>query len=351
MDFRSKEIIYKRFNEAVYDLALAGIAQRQGDNDSFIKHKKDAGEAISQTIEYALKNHLNRFLSEREKSIFRFNNQNISTLIDKYQSKDGEEGDYYFDTVNEIEPSVDFHYLRVNKYELTNASKHEGKGTDFEIQKKYLEQVRLFINQYIDENQKLKSIQDIEQKDLSSWDLLYSACDRFSIGERNYILVIGRNQGVAKNYLKNLSIPKWDLIIDYDFNSEKDGFFECAYGQNEVSPHKIKASDLTDVNSFSRYSQSHYHYFANGFYGAGETEPKDFSDWNRRYGKKTEVFLKTFSEVFSNQKNIVVILYNSRQHIFRFAKKFKDTLEQILLLYLRMILKENLHIYVKISME
>ena len=165
MDIIKKEAIFKRFNDAVYDLALAGIAQRKGENESFVKHKKDAGEAISQTIEYALKNHLHRFLSEREKSFFRFNNQNISTLIDKYKSEDGEEGSCYFNTVNDtIEPSVDFQFLRKNKNGLTNASKHEGKESDIEVQKKYLEQVRKFITQYIDENQKLKSIEDVEQK-------------------------------------------------------------------------------------------------------------------------------------------------------------------------------------------
>lgn len=328
MNFKNTEIIFNRFNEAAQDLAFAGIAQRKGDNNSYLKHKKDAGEAISQTIEYALKNHLNRVLSEREKSYFRFNSQNISTLIDKYQSQNGEEGDYYFNTVNDtITPTVDFLYLRNNKYDLTNASKHEGKGTDFEIQKKYLEQVRLYINQYIDENEKLKTIADFEKTDLSTWDLLYSACDRFSIDDRNYILIIGPNQNVDKSYLKNLAIPKWNLIIDFDYNSsESNGFFDCAYKQNEISPHKIKASDLIDTNSFSRFSLSHYHFFANNYKGSGDLEPKDYSEWNRKLSKNTEVFLKSFSEVFSNQKNIVLVLFNSRRHINFLCEKIEQYL-------------------------
>jgi len=324
MDFRNKEIIFKRFNEAVYDLALAGSAFRKGDNDLFNKHKKDAGEAISQTIEYALKNHLNRVLSEREKGVFRLNYQNISDLIGKYISEEGNDGDYYFETIDKtIEPSVDFNFLVKNKKSLTNASKHEGKDSDFEIQIKYLEQVRKFIIQYIDEDKKLKTIHDYEKIDLSTWDLLYSACDRFSVEERNYILIIGPNPNIDKSYLKNISIPKWDLIIDFDYNSESNGFFECSYKANEVSPHKIKASDLIDVNSFSRFSQSHYHYFANNYKGSGEAEPKDFSEWNKKFGKKIEILLQSFSDVLSNQKNIVVILYNSRQYIFSVCEKIQ----------------------------
>lgn len=122
-------------------------------------------------------------------------------------------------------------------------------------------------------------------------------------------------------------------------------FLNVHIKKNEVLPHKIKASDLIDVNSFSRFSQSHYHYFANNFKGSGETELKDFSDWNRKFGKNTEVFLKSFSDVLSNQKNIIVILFNSRRHInflcekieqylgtntsFIFANDFNDDLLQV----------------------
>lgn len=325
MEFKSKETIIKRFNNAAYDLARVELNLRKNDDLMLEKHKRDAGEAISQTLEFALKHHLDRNLSAREKINFNFNRQNIATLIEKYVDENGNDnGGYFYNTVNDsIEPSVDFKFILKNKSLLTNAAKHQGAIPDLEVQKKCFQVVRNFILQYIDENAALKTIEDYEKVDFSSWDLLYSACDRFSVEERNYILVIGRNQGVAKSYLKNLSIPKWNLIIDYDFNSERDGFYECAYKQNELPPHKIKASDITDVSTFSRYSQSHYHYFANGFYGTGETEPKDFSDWNRRYGKKTEVFLKSFSEVFSNQKNIVLILYNSRQNVFSLCEKIQ----------------------------
>lgn len=346
MDFQDKETIFKRFNSAAYDLALAGIAHRNSNNDLFIKHKRDAGEAISQSLEYALKNHLNRVLSYPDKKYFNIFRQDIGRLIEKYVDENGNDNGHLYSTVNDtIDPTINFKFLKQNKNSITNAAKHVGQEPDFEIQKKYLLEVRKYINQYIDENERLKTIADYEKIDLSTWELLYSACDRFTVDERNYILIIGPNQNIDKNYLKNLSIPKWNLIIDFDYNSESSGFFECAYKENEVSPHKIKASDLIDVNSFSRYSQSHYHYFANNFKGSGETEPKDFSDWNRKLGKNTEVFLKSFSDVLSNQKNIVVILFNSRRHInflcekieqylgtntlFIFANDFKDELSQV----------------------
>lgn len=346
MNFEDKNIIITRFNSAAYDLALAGIAQRKGDNISFVKHTRDAGEAISQSIEFSLKHHLNKNLKSFEKRYFNISRENIFNLINKYVDENGDDNGYLNYTVNDsIEPTVNFSYLINYKNVVTNAAKHEGKEPNFEIQKKYFEEVRKFINQYIDEKEKLKTISDYENVDLSTWDLLYSACDRFNVDDRNYILIIGPNQNVDNSYLKNLSIPKWNLIIDFDYNSESDGFFNCAYKQSEIPPHKTKASDLTDVNLFSRFSRSHYHFFANNFKGSGIPEPKDYNEWNKKFGTKTDVFLKSFSEVFSNQKNIVLVLYNSRRHInflcekiqnhlgnntsFVFANDFKDDLSQI----------------------
>jgi cold shock CspA family protein len=327
MNFKNKEIIFKRFNSAAYDLALAIIAQRNSNNELYIKHKRDAGEAISQSLEYALKYHLNINLSFQDKKFFNLSKQDIIRLIEKYIDENGYDNGYLYSTVNNTtEPSVDFKFLRQNKNAITNAAKHEGREPDFETQKKYFSEVRKFINEYIDEQEKLKTIADYEKIDLSTWDLLYSACDRFSVDDRNYILIIGPNQNVDKSYLRNLAIPKWNLIIDFDYNSESNGFFDCAFKQNEVSPHKIKASDLIDVNSFSRFSQSHYHYFANNFKGSGDTEPKDYSEWNRKLGKNTEIFLRSFSEVFSNQKNIVVVLFNSRRHINFLCEKIEQYL-------------------------
>lgn len=328
MGFQDKTTIFKRFNTAAYDMALAGIAKRNSNNELYVKHKRDAGEAISQSLEYALKHYLNKNLSFAEKQYYNPAKQNIFKLIEKFVDENGDDNGYLYNTINDtVDPSVDFQFLKLNKNIITNAAKHEGKEPDFDIQIKYLGEVYKFIKEYIDENEILKTVQDFEQVDLSTWDLLYTACDRFNTNERNYILVIGPNNKVDCSYLKNLSIPKWNLIIDFDYNSEQNGFFNCAYNDVEVSPHKIKASDLTDTNSFSRFANSHYHYFANNFKGSGIPEPRDYSDWNRKFGKNTEIFIKSFSEVLSNQKNIVVILFNSRRHINFLCEKFEQLLD------------------------
>ena len=113
MNFQDKETIFKRFNSAAYDLALAGIAHRNDNSDLFVKHKRDAGEAISQSLEYALKNHLNRTLSSAEKRFFNPFKQDIIRLIEKYVDENGNDNGYLYSTVNDtIDPSVNFQFLK-----------------------------------------------------------------------------------------------------------------------------------------------------------------------------------------------------------------------------------------------
>lgn len=305
MESINKETIFKRFDEAAYDLALASISNRKGNKSEFIKHQKDAGEAISQTLEYSLKFHLNKNLSEVVKRQYSLFKQDLFRLIRYYVDEDGKDNGFLYATVDDsINPTVNFDFFIRNKNAITNASKHEGGKLNFDLQKDYLEEVRKFIKEYIDEDQRLRTIEDFEKVDLSTWDLLYSACDRFILEERNYILIIGPNKNIDSHYLKNLAIPKWNLIIDFDYLSESEGFFNIGFKNNEISPHIFKAVDVVNSNSFTKYSQSHYHYFANNYKGSGAEEIKEFSDWNRKVGKTTEIFLKSFSDVFSSQKNM-----------------------------------------------
>lgn len=323
-DFKNKETIYKRFNAAAYDLALAQISHRNGNTELFIKHKRDAGEAISQTLEFALKCHLDKVMTAREKQYFKPSKQTLAALIGKYT--DDETDAYLTSTVDDsIEPSVDFNYLIKNKAELTNLAKHEGAEPDFEIQKRYFYEVRKFISEYIDANANLKDISDYEKADLSNWDLFYSACDRFINEERNYILIIGPNSNVDKEYLKKLGIPNWNLIIDFDYSSIVSGFYNSAYSDAAIKPHIIKATDIIDSKTFSIYSKSHYHYFANNYQGSGETEALNFSDWNRKYGKNAELTIRIFAEVFSNQRNVVVTIFNSRRHVDFICNKIEQS--------------------------
>ena len=72
MDFKDNQTIFSRFNDALYDIVLAEKELRKENSEGFLKHSRDAGEAMSQSLEYALKNHLSKKLTFSDKNILVF---------------------------------------------------------------------------------------------------------------------------------------------------------------------------------------------------------------------------------------------------------------------------------------
>lgn len=299
--------IIRRFNEGITDLASAERASRVHDEKNYEKHLRDAGEAISQATEWALWYHIKIKCPTVNKKP-----DTIKGLIDYYTG----EKKLRDTKLSLSKEKVDFENLIHKKGALTNKAKHAGAKPDFVTQKWYAEEARKFIKLYIDPEAHLTTIENELELSNDTWGAFYNACDKFKEEGRNLILVAGENlNNFNESYLKQLALPKWNLIIDYDYSSESKGFFHKVYANALSVPHKIKVADIISNEDISQYSRSHYHFFANNFDGIGLPFERDFGKWDRRYGRNAEAFLKSFGSVFSNQKNIVVILHKNRRHV------------------------------------
>lgn len=298
--------IINRYNEGIFDLASAKRAWLQSDEERRIKHLRDAGEALSQALEWALWFVVHKYLPMAVKP------GNIKDLVDYYTKST----QLCKKKLSKSSEDIDFNRFVSNKNKLTNSAKHQGTVPDYKIQNWYAAEIKKFILLYIDPNASLSTIEREMEIANDSWAEFYSACDKFKEEGRNLILVIGESiRDIETNYLKMLSLPRWNLIIDYDYNSESLGFFHKVYAGESTLPHKIKAADNISNDDISQYSHSHYHFFANNFDGSGAPFEPDFSKWDRRYGRNTESFIKSFAGVFCNQKNIVLILHKDRRHV------------------------------------
>jgi hypothetical protein len=299
--------IISRFNEGISDLASAERASRMLDERNCEKHLRDAGEALSQATEWALWHCIKvNYLALDQKPA------TIKGLIDYYIGKNQLRTKKRFDSDEE----VNFEKLVQKKGQLTNIAKHQGGKPDFETQKWYAKETSKFIKMYIDPEAHLSTIEKEMEITNDTWGTFYDACDKFKEDGRNLILVIGDGlRSFDEGYLKQLALPKWNLIIDYDFHSESEGFFHKVYANDSTKPHKITVAEIVSNEDISQFSRTHYHFFANNFAGLGLKQETDFKQWDRRYGKNAEGFLKSFGEVFSNQKNIVLILHKSRRDI------------------------------------
>ena len=59
--------IYERYNEAVADIAIYNSAIIRGDANPNDKSLRDAGEGLSQTIEGAMKFHIEKHLTQKNR--------------------------------------------------------------------------------------------------------------------------------------------------------------------------------------------------------------------------------------------------------------------------------------------
>lgn len=122
---------------------------------------------------------------------------------------------------------------------------------------------------------------------------------------------------------KNLAIPPWDLIIDFDTQSKIDGFFRAAYSENDIASHEMRVADVATPSSFSPYSPSPYHLYVNNYVGSGKLITKEYTEWRNNFDKNIDVFIGSFAQVFQAQKTIVVILYPHRRYVSSLCEKLE----------------------------
>lgn len=302
----NQDDIFNRYNEGVADVATYQAALVRGDAGSYEKCLRDAGEELSQSIEWAIKFHMERHLTPIK---FRnaTNKFELPRAIEDYYWYNSSEMDLWAKTVNDEDSSVDFDYIKSNRKGLTNRAKHEGGDVDFEVAKKYVEQIRLFIKDYIDDAAPLKSISDYMQPEMDKALLLYTSCDKFQTEDRSYVLIVD-DLKVNKSYLSTLSRVNWSLIICLDKNADDGDFCEAAYNELGIDYHLYKLRDNIADNDISVYSTTPYIVFANGFH---QSEPhySSYREWNKaRCSSKLDNKISKFAEAYCSQKVIVVSL-------------------------------------------
>lgn len=306
--------IIKRYNEGISDIANCKRAEIKGENDILEKSLKDAGEAISQSLEWGIKYHLKKHLRPPNYRSLEKNFKLPSVIAEYYWDEENQmENEYWNKTLNDEDSEVDFLFLKNNKNEITNNSKHGAGDIDFTILEKYSEHVKRYILDYVDNDAEIRTIDYFLKPEIDNCSNFYSLCDKFQYDERIYILITDRDD-INPSYYKQFSKINWSLIIDFDKNSTEKGFCKTAYALQSKDFKPFKITDLVNKDNFSVYSESPVVMFANGF----KEVPSycSYKEWNRnRYSNKLDRFIEEFSQVYENQKTIVVCLMKDKQWV------------------------------------
>lgn len=311
MDFKRKDVIINRFNDAIKYIAEMQKAIFDENRPKEIELKRNAGEALSCAYEWSVKYHL-FFHAEnipqdwKDCDFFREHPQiRWGDLI--YALRDRNKARSFSTRL------PNFNTLYDDKKDGRNISTHSGKEPIEENIISFSQEVRKLILAYVDNNAILNNIEDfLEDFNATAWESLYISCNKFQQEDTNYILLVGdiRNQSTA--YKKYLGSLPWNLIIDFDQNSrETDGFFKDAFSSNPIQPKIINITNRDlGLDFFPIAPQSHFHYFIKGYLddGANIDPNTKWGSWNQRggLGDNFQKAISAFaSKYFSNTKVVV----------------------------------------------
>lgn len=320
--------IVERYTNAISDLAEVQKAINVNDDSAKEKSLSDAGEALSQTIEWALHHHI----LQEDRSYFSSNYRPSTPdmIIDNYL--DGTTyGRLFSQTITTDSPTVDFAFLRDQKGPVTNNKKHSAMRLDFETQKQYAQEVAKFINEYIDDQIQLVKIEDILSPEQDQQLSFYSACNTFSHQDCLYLLLLD-NRPIASSNFSHLNRVKWDLVIDMYMGSLDNGFVKNSLITNGIPNRIISINDRLSEDTFPLYNGEIPVIMANGLTGKSIQYNKA-REWSRNYETKLTAFLEAFFNTHTEQKVVVVSLVQDAEfvrHLFNCIDKYARGLSFII---------------------
>lgn len=304
--------IVKRYNDSVSDYAAYKMALHEHLTNVQEQHLRNAGEGLSQVVEHSLK--LNA--QQRDPSGFiGFEGASTPDVIKKFYL-DGHRVPrslYSLTVDSSVSPTVDFDYIRSNKYQLTNNSKHQGGVVEPLVVEKYIKQCKLFITEYLDKNALLRDIDYFMEPQYDQIQQFYVAGDHFQRDNRTFILLNDKVDGLDQRCYSHFAKAPWDVIVDFHQLSSEKGLSAGAYHGGTDVPHIYKTGDVVTDDDITSTMRKPLYYYANGF--KGERTCTSFDEWNRVYYSKLERFLEAVSQSVVTQKTIVISLLQDEDFI------------------------------------
>lgn len=302
--------IIRRYNDAISDLAEVQASMNIKDDVLKEKHQSDAGEALSQTLEWALHYHI-----KSQKPDY-FNNKetvDTPTMIRENFKNRADADSLWGSTISEESPTVDFNFLCDNKDALTNDKKHRAQPLDYNIQKRYAVEIAKFIHEYINDDVQLITLEQRLKPEVDKNLVFYNLCNTFSHSDCLYILLLDKSP-LPTAYYSNLTRIEWDLVIDMYSGSVDNGFHKNAIVANEVGSKIINIIDRPSEETFPLYNNELPLIMANGIAGSSVTY-QTARDWSKNYNQKLSGLLQKFFEVHQEQKVIVISLISDEEFV------------------------------------
>ena len=301
--------VIERYSNAINDLAEVQRAINIKDEAARLKHMSDAGEALSQTIEWAL----HCCIEAHDSHALSDNYECTPKMINSFFLSGTEEKSLYSETLTGEKTTVNFDFLKSEKAKVTNNRKHRAGDLDFEKQKTYAIEIAKFIHEYLDDTTHLLTLDEMLAPEHDKMLEFYIACNSFSHQDCLFVLLLDNVVMQTANF-EHLCRVKWDLVIDMYMNSQDNGFIKNALSAKSIPSKIINILDRVSEDTFPLYNGEVPVIMANGL-SMKAMSYNNARDWNRSYGSKLEKFLEQFFKVNTQQKVIVVSFMHNAEFV------------------------------------
>lgn len=324
VNYRNDAIIVEKFNESVSKYKRFVDINAAGDEELASDKLRDAGTDLYQSCEWALKNCLYKSAIERfecsvisaeekgnEIDFLSKKDTNLYKLIDAFKSK-----------INPAYSSfgINLDVILQGAQKTNNGPKHNATVPDPNIYKKAVGEIRKIIKNYVVDAE-LDLIEDSIYGSQNVWYELLEETNDFS-DAYHYVLVTKQVNNIN---VKGLFSRKWDLIIDFDAESDVAGL-EREYTQLCGVVPWIRMLNKTEANRKFSMSNLPYWIMANGCADAPDTIV-DESKWKSKYGRHLSDVLEKFHEIYTKPVKVFIYPVDNEKNLERVIEAFDDVYE------------------------
>lgn len=296
VNYRNDAIIVEKFNESVRKYKRFADINAAGDEELASEKLRDAGTDLYQSCEWALKNYLykvaitrfeNGEISNEKKGneidFLSMKDTNLFKLIDAFKSKS--KPDY-------VTLGINLDTILYGAQKTNNGPKHNATVPDPNTYRKAVGEIRKIIKNYVIDAD-LDLIEDSIYGSQNVWYELLEETNDFS-DAYHYVLV---TKTISNINVKGLFSRKWDLVIDFDYDSDVTGL-EKEYTKICGVVPWIRMLTKTEANRKFSISNLPYWIMANGCADDPDTII-DESRWKSKYGRYLSDVLEKFHEMYT----------------------------------------------------
>lgn len=324
INYRNDAIIIEKFNESIRRYKRFVDINAAGDEELASEKLREAGTDLYQSCEWALKNYLykvaverfeNGVISTKEKGheidFLSRKDTNLFKLIDAFKQKSNP----LYQTLG-----INLDTILYGAQKTNNEPKHNATVPDPNTYKKAVGEIRKIIKNYVIDSE-LDLIEDSIYGSHNVWYELLEETNDFS-DAYHYVLV---TKSVSNINTKGLFSKKWDLVIDFDSESDVAGL-EKEYTQLCGANPWIRMLNRTEANRKFSISNLPYWIMANGC--ADEPESiVDESKWKNKYGRYLSDVLERFHEAYTKPVKVFIYPMDNEKNLERVIEAFDDVYE------------------------